>query len=315
VYQFTQSVGPDAWIHKMEQSNGDIEEMAVLNPKVFADPSLALKMYPPLKQVVYGAFTFKDEQDINTLKAMVTDQHEVSYTVRENGQKLYKMFIPIDNGQVLYVALNYDKLSQPIYRLSIILIISGLFSLIALFMTTARFFSGIYDNIQRIKSQIKRLETGDFTARSEVKDGGELSELSESTNRMVETLQAVLRDTGEQAKRSQRLSIHLESDSNDMMKKVYTMSMKETTDGRAATDEIMYFLDQVESKLGDTTSDDNKEMANEIERLRNLAKERAESTTDMTLTLSDLLKSLHEESSQLSGIANSLQQNLSKFKL
>ncbi|WAH36785.1 methyl-accepting chemotaxis protein [Alicyclobacillus dauci] len=315
IYQFTKSVGPDEWIAKMKQSNPDIEEMAVLDPQVFADPSLETKIYPPRKQVVYGSYAYKDSQDVNLLKAMVTDPHEVTYAKREDGRKVYKMFIPIDNGQVLYVALNYDKLSQPIYRLSIILILFGLVGLIALFMTTARFFNRIYENIQKIKSQIKLLETKDFTVRSDVKNGGELSELSESTNRMVETLQAVLTDTGEQAKKTQRLSVLLESDASKTMGKVYTMSMKETTDGRAAADEFIYFLDQMESALPEEFKEKNGPLLANMEQIRTLVRERTEATTDMTLTLSDLLKSLHDESSQLSEIANSLRQNLSDFKL
>lgn len=315
VYQFTNSVGPNAWISHMKQSNSDIEEIAVLNPKVFADPSLATRIYPPLKKVVFGSYTYGNSQDTSVLKKMITDPQKVTYTQRENGHRVYKVFLPIKNGQVLYVALNYDKLSQPIYRLSIVLIVLGLVGSIVLFMITARFFSRIYDNIHKIKSQIKRLETRDFTARSEVKDGGELTELSESTNRMVETLQVVLRDTGEQAKKTQRFSVLLESDSSQTMEKVYALSMKETTDGRAAADEFMYFLDQVEAKLKGNSKSDDLTLLDEIDEIRRLMKERTESTTDMTLTLSDLLKSLHDESRELSGIANSLLQNLSGFKL
>ncbi|MFD1676608.1 HAMP domain-containing protein [Alicyclobacillus fodiniaquatilis] len=315
IYQFTKSVGTNVWIDKMEQSNPDIEEMAVLNPKVFADPSLQTKIYPPQKQVVYGHFTYKDAQDIKTLKQMSTNPEKITYTNREDGHKVYKMFIPIQNGQVLYVALNYDKLSQSIYRLSVILIVLGLIGLIALFMITVRYFNRIYENIQIIKAQIKRLETKDFTARSEVKNGGELSELSESANRMVETLQAVLKDTGEQATKTQRLSIMLEADTGKSVEQMYTMSMQETTEGRAATDDVLYFLERVESELANHAQHDNGGLLDEMERIRNLIKKRTEATTDMTLTLSDLLKSLHDDSSQLSGIANKLQRELSKFKL
>jgi methyl-accepting chemotaxis protein len=246
---------------------------------------------------------------------MSTNPEKITYTNREDGHKVYKMFIPIQNGQVLYVALNYDKLSQSIYRLSVILIVLGLIGLIALFMITVRYFNRIYENIQKIKAQIKRLETKDFTARSEVKNGGELSELSESANRMVETLQAVLKDTGEQATKTQRLSIMLEADTGKSVEQMYTMSMQETTEGRAATDDVLYFLERVESELANHAQHDNGGLLDEMERIRNLIKKRTEATTDMTLTLSDLLKSLHDDSSQLSGIANKLQRELSKFKL
>ncbi|EPZ44511.1 methyl-accepting chemotaxis protein [Alicyclobacillus acidoterrestris] len=316
VNQFTKSVGANSWINEMEKTNPNIDEMAVLNPKVFANPTLATKIYPPLKQVIFGKYTYRNQRDTDSLKEMVSKPEKVSYVEREDGHRVYKMFVPINDGDVLYVALNYDRMSQPIYRLSMVLIVFGLIGLIALFFTTARFFNRIYENISKIKSQIKLLETRDFTARSKVSDRGELNELSASTNHMAETLQTVLRDTDEQVEQTQRLSVLLESEASKTMEKIYTMSMKETADGRAAAEGFMDFLDRVESKLQSIPdTSETSVLMDEITRIRNLVKKRTEATTDMTLTLADLLTSLHEEAVKLSDIAARLQGNLSGFKL
>ena len=116
VYQFTQSVGPNSWIKKVIETNKAAKEVAVLDPRVYADPSLAQEMYPPLKKVVYGEYKFSDKKDENLLKDMVKHPRKVSYITTIGKQKVYKMFIPMKNGQVIYVALNYDMMSEPLQK-------------------------------------------------------------------------------------------------------------------------------------------------------------------------------------------------------
>jgi hypothetical protein len=49
--------------------------------------------------------------------------------------------------------------------------------------------------------------------------------------------------------------------------------------------------------------------------MRDVANERTSIATDITITLSDLLNSLHNQSSDLSEISNTLLDQMSKFKL
>jgi hypothetical protein len=318
VYNFTQKVGTDTWIANILKENPYAKEVAVLDPRVFADPSLAEKMYPPLKQVVYGSYKFRSDKDAAFLKEKINPQlKETTYIEKINGHSLYKMFLPMDEGRVIYIALDYQKLSAPLYKYSFILIISGFISLLALFMFTANFFNKIYRNIQQIIIQIKKLESGDLTAKSSITDGGgELSDLSNSTNKMTDTLNQLLTDTYDKATKTERLSVLLENEANQSVEKVFTMSMDTTSNARETIEEIYLFLSQVEEQLlpqSDTPK--AKEILDKLEMMRYMADQRVNTTTEMTITLSDLFKSLHGQSSELSELSNSLLRQLEKFKL
>lgn len=316
VYQFIQKIGPDNWIKNVSKENPYVEEIAVLTPKVFVKSDLEKQIYPPVKKIVHGQFGYQSAQDDEILRGLATQPHKVVSIQRLQDKKIYKLFLPIVNEQVVYIALNYDKLSAPLYRHSIILIVSGFVSLIALFVLTASFFTQIYRNIQKIILQIKQLEKGDLTAKSTVSDEGELRDLSDSTNKMAASLHQLLTGTHEKAIKAQRVSIVLEADANQSVEKVFTMSIETTTTARDSIEEINIFLDQVEEQLEPQKGNPKaKEILDKMDQIRTLTSERTNTATEITITLSDLFKSLHSQSSELSELSNSLLNQLSKFKL
>lgn len=319
IYQYTTEVGPQTWIQKVIAENPYLIEIAIVNPLVFKNPDWETKLYPPKKKILYGKADYLDERDNNLLLNMADQTGEltnINYVNSAQDKKLYKMFIPIDKERVIYAALDYEKIISPLYRHSVILIISGIASVMALFLFTARFFNRIYENIQKIKQQIKALESSDFTAKSSVNDGNELGDLSKSANRMVETLHSVLVDTSEQASKVQWMSIVLQNDANESVEKMYTVSMETTMKQREVVEEILSFLDDVEKQLKmSATNQQVNELLEKVEVMRESAKERAAITTDFTITLSDLLTSLHDQSKELADISNTLLQNIQTFKL
>ncbi|WEG12466.1 methyl-accepting chemotaxis protein [Pullulanibacillus sp. KACC 23026] len=316
VYQFTQSVGPNSWIKTVLRTNKDAKEVAVLDPKVYADPSLLKNKYNMLKKVEYGEFNSETKKDSSVIASMVKHPQKVSYIEKQNGFSYYKMFIPMKDGKVIYVALDYNRMSAPLKNMSWILLVFSLLSLLALFVLATRFFNSIYKNIQAIMTQIKQLEVGDFTARSIVTDTGELADLSASTNHMTETLNEVLKDTTKHAEKVQSLALALKSDTDNSVEKVYSLSIDLTSRAREDNFEVSNFLDMLEekTKLIEAKSD-REEIMNRIMTIKELSNNRTESTTDITLTLSDLIQSLHNQSIELSDISGSLFNNMYQFKL
>lgn len=312
IYQFTQAVGPETWINEIKDEHNYTKEIAVLDPRVFEDPSLAENMYPPLEKVVYGDYQYNTDSKL--LIEMAKNPKRVTKVEEHNGGKIYKMFIPYDNGRVIYVALDYDKMSAPFRNYSFILIGFGFVSLIVLFLTSTRFFNHIYNNISKIVSQINSLEKGDFTARSEVGNRGELGKLSHSTNMMASTLNNVLSQTREQAILTQRHAYLLESEANNSVDKVYNMSVDATSKIREKTDDIYYIIQEIEKHLTYEEIDDQKIRTN-LAKVRELVQTQSNSNTEMTITLSDLLKSLHSQSSSLSEISKKLLKSLEEFQL
>jgi methyl-accepting chemotaxis protein len=314
VYEYTKNVGPEAEIKQLVKDSEIVEEIGVLNPKVFADPSLQEQIYPPLKKVEAGSFNYGTEEDRKMLAGSKVTKKSTIESVKDN--KLYKMFIPLDENRVIYIALDYDKMSGPLYRHSIILIISGLASLVVLFLLTARFFNRIYENLQKIKTQITSLEEGDLTVKSEIKDGSELEVLSQSTNRMVDQLNTLITDTQEQAIKAQRLSVMLESEASDSVEKMYTLSTEATIKSREQLNEITTFLDEIADVMKTNPHQESTEdVLAKVTTLKQIAKDRTAATTDTTITLSDLVQSLHEQARELSDISRTLLDYIGKFKL
>lgn len=316
VYKFTQEVGPDVEIKDVLKSNSTVKEIAVLNPRVFKDPSLEEELYAPLRKVEYGTFKYKSKRDVEILKDMVTHPEKITLIDTTNGEKLYQVFIPVNENRVIYIAFDYEEMSGPLYRHSIILIISGLLSLLVLFLLTTRFFSGIYEKIQQIIQQINSLEEGDLTAKSNVKDNSELESLSHSANRMVDRLNKLVRDTQENATKTQKLSVMLEAEASQSVEKMYEISTEATIKSREQLFDITLFLEEVSKVLAPYQADENaREILGKVDIMKEVANERTSATTDMTITLSDLLKSLHGQSSELSEISNTLLEQMEKFKL
>jgi methyl-accepting chemotaxis protein len=314
VYQYIKKVGPNTTIQQILQQNGVVEEIAVLNPKVFANPSLEKQLYPPLKKIEAGSFDLESSKDREILTKPTIKKE--SYVEKINGKKVYKMFLPFDQNRVIYLSLDYGKMSAPLYRHSIILIVSGLLSLVILFLLTARFFNRIYENIQKIKRQIKLLEEGDLTAKSEVNDGSELEQLSKSTNRMVDQLNKLVKDTQDQATKTQRLSVLLEAEASESVEKMYELSTEATMKSRDQLYEITELLDDMGNILKPYKQYENiGNIIEKIELLKQIVNDRTAATTDMTITLSDLLQSLHGQSKELSDISNTLLDYMARFKL
>ncbi|KGR90269.1 hypothetical protein CD30_12430 [Ureibacillus massiliensis 4400831 = CIP 108448 = CCUG 49529] len=316
VYHFTQDVGPSAWIKTVLESNDYVEEVAVLTPEVYADPSLLDITTELWKKIEYGAFDSETEKDRATVSSFLEKPERVSYIEKQGEKTYYKMFIPTDDGKVIYVGLDYDHMSAPLKNMSLILLGFSFISLLALFILSTRFFGKIYKNIQVIISQIKTLESGDFTSQSEIKDNGELGDLSASANRMTVTLKDVLKDTTKQASKVQTLSSQLNNEANETVEKVYEISIDLTSKARDDAFEIMDFLDMVEKTLQSVSkTEDVESLLNRIEKVRALTNDRSQSATEITITLSDLIKSLQEQSMELSEISNVLFKNMYKFKL
>ncbi|MCY9669893.1 methyl-accepting chemotaxis protein [Paenibacillus alginolyticus] len=316
VYKFTEEVGPASWITEVKSENPYVVEMAVLTPKVFVDPTLETTLYPPLHKIVHGDFKYMSDKDQKVLKDLATNPQKTHYIETIGGKKVYKMFLPIEGDQVTYIALDYGKLSSILYRHSAILIISGFISLLALFILSANFFSGIYRNIHKIIVQIKSLESGDFRVKSDVKSKGELQDLSVSTNHMVDTLSTVLQETNSQATKVQLMSKVLEKEANKSVDKMYTVSLEVTSQTREYAEEVMDSLEALESHLESLPkTEESSKLIGKIETIRSMTGDRSSSITDITITLADLLKSLQSQSAELSQISRSLLAQLDKFKL
>ncbi len=316
VYKFTEEVGPNSWINKVLETNEYTKEVALIDPRVVKDPSLAEKMYPPLKKVVYGSFELEDQKDKEVLISMIDNPRKESYMSKYGDEKLFKMFLPMDDGNIIYMALDYSEMSKPVEKLSMMLIAFGVISLFALFIMTTRFFSVIYKHIQVIINQIKTLESGDFTTQSTIEGSGELVDLSNSTNRMTNTLNQVLNDTTKQAQKVQTLSLELKSEADDSVDKVYALSLDLTSTARENTFEINDFLEMLEEKLIKLAkTEDIAQILTRVEEVRAISNNNSASATEITITLSDLMKSMQAQSMELSEISSELFKNMYQFKL
>lgn len=308
VYEFTSKVGPEQTIEKMLKQNPNIINLAVLDPSVFQNPDLEKQIYPPKKKVVYGTFEKPTKKDLEILKSEIGKTNKIEKITEDvDGEKLFKLFIPMMNDRVIYIALDRDEIIGPIYRHSIILLVTGFVSLFILFFLSARFFNHIYKKINMIKEQLIEMRNKNFTTKSKVEDDTEIGVLSESADEMSVALNHVLRSARNQANQTKRLSLLLEADISKSIQELYEISVDTTTKSR---EELETFRDIIESLRNAALS-----KPEELDQLWGIIQDKTSNTTEMTITLSDIIQSIHKQSSELSETSNELHNKLSLFKL
>ncbi|ESU71800.1 hypothetical protein T260_11720 [Geobacillus thermopakistaniensis] len=316
VYQFTKQAGPDQLIEQIKRRSSYIKDISVLNAAVFKNPALETNFYPPVKKIEYGEFKYHTKQDIDMMKELVDNPAKKLSVQEVNSEKLYKVFLPISDHRILYLVLDYQKMTAPFYNYSIILIASSLLSLLSLFVVTIPFFNRIYENIQKLKRQMQQLAAGDLTVKSHVKDGSELEELSNDVNQMVQKLNVLVTDVKEQAVKTQRSSVVLEAEASRSVEKMYELAVGTTLQSREWLNEIHAFLDEMANVLKAFPGDQKvMTVLEKVEQMRVIANDRTAVVTEMTIQLSDLLKELHGQSKELSYISNALLQQMSRFIL
>jgi hypothetical protein len=108
----------------------------------------------------------------------------------------------------------------------------------------------------------------------------------------------------------------LEADASQSVEKMYEVSTETTIKSRDQLYEFTEFLSDVEHVLHPYCEHDHVgKLLEKVGGMRQIGNDYTAATTDMTITLSDLLKSLHGQSSDLSDISNTLLQQISRFKL
>lgn len=316
IYQFTQEVGPEKWIAEIEEENSVVLDISVLDPEVFQNPELENQYYPPVKKVVYGDFRYQSEKDYKIIIGMIENPAKQSVIEKIDGEKILKLFLPQENGQVLYIAFDYEKMTEPLLTQSIILGVTGLAAVVSLFFLIYGLFNKIYESIRKITDQINLLESGDLTAESQINDGSELSNLSENVNSMASKLNYLVNQTRKQAIKTMELSVQLEEEASHSVETIYEISAETTIKAREQLYQIMEFIDETEQVLNPYNEQEQvQKVLGKLDIMREIAKEQTSATTNTTITLSDLLKSLYGQSSELSDISRSMLEQISKFKL
>ncbi|MCH1625053.1 methyl-accepting chemotaxis protein [Fredinandcohnia quinoae] len=316
IEKFTLEVGPGSWIKKIMKQHKYIKDITVLDPKVFQNPNLENQLWPPLKKVIYGSFQYQTEKDIKTIMKMAESPAEQSYVQSVGGKKVLKLFYPIENEKVISITLDYKEMTGPLVIHSIILFTSVAISILFIFLLMYRSFERIYGKVQQIVLQITSIEYGDLTAKSTIHDGSEIEHVSESLNRMVDKLNKLVLDMHEQATKTQKFSALLEAEASQSLEKLYEISTNATIKSREQLYDITAFLDEIVAVL--TPYQENRNVQEAIEKIdfmREVAKERTSATTTITISLSDLLKSLYIQSGEISDTSNTLLDQIGKFKL
>ncbi|WP_270584559.1 hypothetical protein [Bacillus smithii] len=94
------------------------------------------------------------------------------------------------------------------------------------------------------------------------------------------------------------------------------MTTETTMKSREQLYEIISFLDELVETLQPYKKNEQVlHLIEKVEDMKQIANERTAATTDMTITLSDLIHSLHGQSRELSEISNALLESMKKFKL
>lgn len=123
VFQHASSLGPNRLIKRLKEENPYIEEISVLMPRSLEKPQLEEGFYPSYRSLLYGSYPGVIDQEIEMLSHFDRSNPTYYFTTSEDGRRLYKTFLPIDEGTVVYIALDYEKVKSSIDRRLFITII------------------------------------------------------------------------------------------------------------------------------------------------------------------------------------------------
>ncbi|WP_096156845.1 MULTISPECIES: hypothetical protein [Bacillus] len=195
------------------------------------------------------------------------------------------------------------------------LIIFSIISIVIIFYITNFINKQLYENINVIKEQVIELDGGELIP-SNIYDGEtELKEISEGIGRITKKSEEFIAVTQKQAIKTQWLSLSLEADSSHSVEKMYELSTVDTMKNREQLLELSELLDEITTYFYDSDNELNSNaIIDKIEKIREITQNRASATTEITITLSDLLKSLQQQSSELSDISINLFKQIEQFK-
>ena len=221
-----------------------------------------------------------------------------------------QIFIKLTLGSIFLIVM---AIITQIYFPTILILVS-IISVVTIFIIATLYFKQLFQSIEVIQQQITNLEVGERVLK--IKNGEDnFNDIIDRLNIIVLKNEELLTVTQKQAVKTQWLSLSLEADASHTVEKLYELSTVDTMQNREQLLELTELLDEITTfYYNDENKVKNHFILEKIDKIRDISQNRTAATTEITITLSDLLKSLQQQSSDLSDISTNLLNQIEQFK-
>ena len=192
----------------------------------------------------------------NAAKAVLANSEgQTSFTEGGKTYNLYYETVP-DLNWKLMVKIQTDELREPIYRMSIILMIVCVIAVAAATIIVIIQVNGISKGVKSVQQFSDGLAKGDLTIpKLQVKSKDEIGKMSSALNEMYTSNRHMIENISEHAEKMSSSSVELEQASGELNQKFedtrkYMSDINEaTTSSSAATEEVNASAEQVTSSM------------------------------------------------------------------
>ncbi|WP_420844228.1 HAMP domain-containing protein [Jeotgalibacillus terrae] len=232
-----------------------------------------------------------------------------------DGDQYYRIYFPVNDSYAAYVALDKSDISAPIYRNALVMMVTRLLPLILLIILISKFFNRVAIHIQKLINQVSALEGGDLTVKNDIDDQGELRKLSVSMNRMTDRLNYLLKKASGYTSQAERMSVMLEKETKETARRMSELTVESAMMARHESEEVTHMLKDAERfvRIYAPPKDADKYLE-KISLMRHHVQSKSEAATEITITISDLLHSLHSQAESLAETSQEMTELIDTFK-
>lgn len=214
VINFTQEIGPDSIVKKAVHNNPNILEITGINPRAFGYPPVFTELngnkYIDLenKEIKFGKYTYRDKNDLESVRMAYSTNKMVSFTAVVNGKKVLKSFFPIEDEKpyVVSIVTRYDVIQDILNKQLFYNLMNSIIVLLIVFFGSYFLAGYIVKPLNHIFYRVGEIAAGNYDAELSIDRNDELGKLSAQVNMMSENLKNY-KQTEEMLLRSEKLSV------------------------------------------------------------------------------------------------------------
>ncbi|TFD95775.1 HAMP domain-containing protein [Jeotgalibacillus sp. R-1-5s-1] len=287
--------GTDSVIDEMKDSIPVLKEAAVFSRGTDGDWLL-----------ISGSVTTLKHSGLNRLGS----------TSAETGDMYHRVFLSKDESTAVYFSLDRSSIYLPVYRNALIFLALRLLTITLFVFLIIRFFNKISSMIQELINQVSKLEGGDLTARSSLRDKGELGRLSLSLNRMSSRWNKMMSAAGNYTLQTQRMSVLLEKETVYSADRLSEITVETALINRHEKEEALLLLQDAENFIKMYAPSQNQSnYLQKVKSIKQLVESKSTAAAEAAITVNNTLKSLHHQAEELADTSQEMLELIDTFRV
>ncbi|WP_227394310.1 methyl-accepting chemotaxis protein [Jeotgalibacillus aurantiacus] len=234
----------------------------------------------------------------------------------ETGDTYHRVYLSKDESTAIYFSLDRSVIYLPIYQNALVFLSLRLFAIVLFIILIIKFFNKISSMIQELINQVSRLEGGDLTARSTLKDRGELGRLSLSLNRMSSHWNNIISAAGNYTIQTQRMSVMLEKEAVYSTDRLAEITVETALINRHEKEEALLLLNDADHFIRMYAPSENQlHYLAKVEAIKQIVESKSTASAEAAITVNNTLKSLHHQAEELADTSQEMLELIDSFRV